>query len=148
MDKEFVSKWVPGEPTYQAALPAPTVHYLSGHVPECRLIAVFYAAVRDPYAPPEAKLPYVKRMLHLDYALGLDPLGNHYWRDLDDLAEEDQPEVCQAGCPGLKVCRTLMTHLAAALGIPSAADVEAGLNWEEVPECGCPAREEQHVEAV
>jgi len=141
MEPEYVTKWQPGQPDYRAALPAPAVHYLTGHSPECRLIAVFYPATRDPYLPAESKQPYITRMLHLDYSIGLDPLGNPYWRDLDELTEEDRPEACQNGCPSLKVCRSLMNHLAAALGIPTAREVETGLQWEKVPNSGFPPEE-------
>lgn len=141
MEKEYVTKWQPGQPDYRAALPAPTVHYLKGHSPECRLIAIFYPVDRDLYLPAEFKRPYITRMLYLDYSIGLDHLGNQRWRDLDKLFEEDRPEPCQNGCPSLKVCRSLMNHLAAALVVPTAAEVEAGLQWEEVPDIQFPPEE-------
>lgn len=140
MEPEYVSKWQPGAPEYKAALPAPLVHYLSGHDPECRLIALFYPAIRDPYVL-DCKQPYVKRRLHLDYSPGPDPLGNPYWRDLDELTEEDRAEVCQTDCPSLKVCRSLMHQLATALGIPTAEEVEAGLKWEKIPDIEFPPEE-------
>jgi len=132
MEPEYVTKWQPGGSTYEAVLPDPMVRRLTDHSPELRLIAVYY---------PDCRHPFVGRRLHLDFATAGDALGEPYWRSLEELSGEKQPEDCQNGCDGLKVCRSLMNHLAAALGIPTAAEVEAGLKWEKVPDIEFPPEE-------
>jgi len=138
MEPEYVTKWQPGGPSYEAVLPAPIVRGLTDHSPELRLIAVYYPADRDPYLLPDCRHSFVGRRLHLDFSTDTDALGEPYWRSLEELSGEKQPEDCQNGCDGLKVCRSLMNHLAAVLAIPTAAEVEAGLKWEKVPDIEFP----------
>lgn len=128
MQGDIITKWKPGGPTFGAELPGPVVRVLNNgcQTPELRLIATYHERDERPLdAQPGG---WLYRRLHLDYAAGLDPLGQPYWQEVKFEARLLYHEALG------QIGRALIHHLAAALQIPTAAEVEAGLDWQPLPE--------------